>query len=309
MRKLYFLLLCLIAPFLVSGQKYGNEWINYSQKYYKIKVAKDGVYRIDSATLAKAGIPLATISPHTFQVFYHGQEQYIYVKGETTDTYLKGNDFIEFHAEHNYGATHYDSVSSDSLLYTIAYTSNAGVIPAVVSVPNPYFSLYNDTAVYFLTWDASKANRRMDTNYATNFSSFGPAPYFRTMLDTLLNTWYEEGYRIIIDGEGASDPRYTPAEGWYDGREAGIGETRTYNLAVNNVYTSSPVSAIVKTFFAGETVNFNHTQVFSSWSPTTPLTDTSFFQFVTCPKKYVTPASTLTGSSGFYLQFSNITPT
>ena len=65
------LVVCLIVftTFQVKAQTYGNEWINYSQFYYKIKIAQNGVYRIDSATLAAAGIPLSSINPKNFQIF------------------------------------------------------------------------------------------------------------------------------------------------------------------------------------------------------------------------------------------------
>ena len=40
------------------SQPYGNEWINYSQKHYRISIPKTGLYRIDYTTLINAGIPL-----------------------------------------------------------------------------------------------------------------------------------------------------------------------------------------------------------------------------------------------------------
>ena len=109
MKKYYFLWLLLCVPLFGGAQTYGNEWINYAQKYYKIKVVKDGIYRIDSITLAKAGIPLNSINPKNFQVFFHGKEQYIYVQGENDGVFNK-NDFVEFYGQHNDGAL-------DSLIY------------------------------------------------------------------------------------------------------------------------------------------------------------------------------------------------
>ena len=60
----------LFFVFIVSkAQPYGNEWINYGQKYYKIKVAQNGIYRVDSLTLALAGIDLTTVDARNFQLF------------------------------------------------------------------------------------------------------------------------------------------------------------------------------------------------------------------------------------------------
>jgi len=42
-----------ILSFNSFSQNYGNEWIDYSQEYYKIKIVKNGIYRISRETLAK----------------------------------------------------------------------------------------------------------------------------------------------------------------------------------------------------------------------------------------------------------------
>jgi len=54
----------------LSAAVFGNEWINYSQFYYKIKVGQNGIYRIDSAALAKAGIPVNSIDNRNYQLFF-----------------------------------------------------------------------------------------------------------------------------------------------------------------------------------------------------------------------------------------------
>ena len=95
----------------VNSQTYGNEWINYSQNYYKIKIAQNGIYRIDSVTLAAAGIPCGTggINPKNIQLFNNGVQQNIFIQGES-DNEINTSDFIEFYGEKNDG-------KMDSLLY------------------------------------------------------------------------------------------------------------------------------------------------------------------------------------------------
>ena len=78
--------LLLVSIFLFSfvahkAQKYGNEWIRFSQQYHKIPIAKAGVYRLDSLTLSKY-YTLGSLNPINFQVFIKGQEQFLYIKGE-----------------------------------------------------------------------------------------------------------------------------------------------------------------------------------------------------------------------------------
>ena len=101
MIKHLFILLCFMSCLVkLNAQKYGNEWINYSQKHYKVSIPKTGLYRLDSTTIANAGIPISTINPKNFQVFIKGIEQFIYVKGES-DNVFNTSDYIEFFAEKN----------------------------------------------------------------------------------------------------------------------------------------------------------------------------------------------------------------
>ena len=102
MKKL--LLFCILI-FSVSGiiaQSFGNEWINYNQKYYEFKIVRDGIYRVTYADLASAGIPINTINPKNIQVFGRGTEIPLYIQGEGDNTF-NPTDFIEFVARKNDG--------------------------------------------------------------------------------------------------------------------------------------------------------------------------------------------------------------
>jgi hypothetical protein len=262
MRKYYFLWLWIVLPFLGLGQPFGNEWINYGQKYYKIKVAKDGIYRIDSLTLAKAGVPLNSINPKNLQLFFHGKQQYIYIQGEADGVFNK-NDYLEFYGQHNDG-------SLDSVLF-----------PAGLGSSNPYYSLFNDTSTYYLTWNSSLSNYRMSVKTDTSFSTHTAAPYFIAKTVSYGSTEYYGGRRYQMGGGlTASDPRYTGAEGWFF-PEIDLNQTTTYSLNIPKslIYNSGP-AAIVKTAFAGESdAGFtpdHHIQITSSWGGASPITDTIF---------------------------------
>ncbi|RLD64401.1 MAG: hypothetical protein DRI84_08695, partial [Bacteroidetes bacterium] len=101
----------IFGVFMISSihaQNLGNEWINYSQKYYAFKVTDDGIYRITYASLLNAGVPLSSISnPKNMQIFGRGEEQFIYVHNESSGVFTS-NDYIEFYAQKNNGW--YDSV-------------------------------------------------------------------------------------------------------------------------------------------------------------------------------------------------------
>jgi len=97
-KHLYILSFILCITTKIVAQKYGNEWIDYSQKHYKISIPKTGLYRINFATLSNSGIPLSSINPKNFQLFIKGEEQYINVVGES-DNVFNTNDYIEFYAK------------------------------------------------------------------------------------------------------------------------------------------------------------------------------------------------------------------
>jgi hypothetical protein len=216
-----------------KAQFYGNEWINYSQKYYKIKIVKNGIYRIDSLTLASEGIPVGTIDARNFQIFNKGKEQPVYIKGES-DGVLNTSDFIEFYAAKNDGEL-------DTALYV--YTP---------SLPNPYYSMINDTAIYYLTWNASFTNNRMQLETDTSFSAFPVAPYF-LKTDIIENHGYY--YNGETDVVGGTDSRFVRSEGW-GGPPIGLGSVDAYYFHTTNRYLSGP-DAILTTKVIGASKDEN----------------------------------------------------
>jgi hypothetical protein len=224
------LLAVFFSLFFIANTKaqfYGNEWINYSQKYYKIRIVKDGIYRMDSLTLFSSGIPVGTIDARNFQVFNKGKEQPVYIKGEN-DGVLNATDFIEFYAKKNDGEL-------DTAIYV--YTP---------SLPNPYYSMVSDTATYYLTWNTSFTNNRMQLETDTSFSAYPIAPYFlRT--DVIENHGYY--YNGETDLVGGTDSRFVRSEGW-GGPPFGLGSADAYYFHTTNRYLSGP-DAILTTKVIG----------------------------------------------------------
>ncbi len=69
MKKVLFCL-SLLTGFIVQGQVYNNEWISdYNKTYYKFKVGKTGLYRIQQPTFSDAELG-TTLSQH-FQIFHN----------------------------------------------------------------------------------------------------------------------------------------------------------------------------------------------------------------------------------------------
>jgi len=115
---------------------YGNEWINYEQTYYKIPVAEDGIYRLSYATLREAGLPVEQSNARRYQLFHLGQEVPLYTPANP-NTPLQTGDYLEFYGEQN-------RAELDRFLFQNPEEE----------MLNPYYSMFTDTAAYFLTLGA-----------------------------------------------------------------------------------------------------------------------------------------------------------
>ncbi|MCY7357309.1 MAG: C25 family cysteine peptidase, partial [Rudanella sp.] len=128
---LWLLLLCLVNPAL--AQAVGDEWIVAGQPYYKIPIAKAGVYQITPDHFKRAGLNPETLDPQTLRLFHRGSEQAISISGEADGRFDTG-DMLTFAGQGNDGIP-------DSALYRPASAQ-----------PHPFYSLFSDTTYYFLTW-------------------------------------------------------------------------------------------------------------------------------------------------------------
>lgn len=141
MTKKYALILMLffICQHLVTkAQQYGNEWINYTQSYFKFAVVKDSIYRIPVTQLFAAGMP-STVKGENLQLFKDGVEQAIFISQTNT---LTAGDYLDF-----YGT------KADGKLDTRLYKNPDLQL-------NSNMSLVMDTAFYFITYNNLNTNKR-----------------------------------------------------------------------------------------------------------------------------------------------------
>ena len=117
----------------------GNEWIVSGQRYFKVKVAKDGIYKLDYQYLTRAGI--TGVAPSQLQVWRRGREVAVY--GGGNQAAFDASTFLEFYGQHNDGRLDGELYKSPS------------------DQAHPYYSFYTDTAAYFITWSPSRGGRRM----------------------------------------------------------------------------------------------------------------------------------------------------
>lgn len=283
MRPVLYILLGLLYYTPLLAQRYANEWINYSQRYYKFPISKAGIYRIDSVTLANAGFNLSNLNPKQFQLFLKGKEQHLYIAGES-DNVFNATDFIEFYATNLMG-------DFDSLVYdnNIRY------------MPNPYKGMFNDTIYGFLTTTSNLNNKRYTLETDTNFSGYQPTPYLN-----VLKTFGGIGnYNYVAEHfSGASDPQYTQAEGYGQTLNKGTGIVIPFgNL---RLYTLTPLPCYFNIRLSGNSndplISPDHqVKIFHQNAANTPvqLFDTTFYGYVPIQKNFVVPNTNLLGTSPF----------
>ncbi|MCC3159457.1 C25 family cysteine peptidase [Hymenobacter sp. 15J16-1T3B] len=135
-------LLWLLGATRLQAQSstYGNEWIVPTQSYYKIKITKDGIYRLDHTYLSRAGIGAGT-NLQRVQLWRRGREVALYGGGNQGQ--LDPTTYFEFYGQRNDGKL------------------DRGMYKEPGDQPHQLYSLFTDTAAYFLTVSATTAGRRM----------------------------------------------------------------------------------------------------------------------------------------------------
>lgn len=219
-RLLPVLLLLLEAGVTLAQVVHGNEWIDHSRRYWRFHVVQEGLVRIDSAALASSGFPIATVDPAHLMVFAREKQVPIYIQGGE-DGVLNSTDFIEFHAEGNDGWL-------DAQMYSQPDHQ-----------ANPYYSLYNDTIRYFITWDPDAPKERVIPYVNEDFDAFPERPY--VIVEQLLSQTnvYRQGF---ADNNGLSSGFMLEGEGWTHNQliQADVnnqGQERTRNIALTGRYT------------------------------------------------------------------------
>ncbi|MCJ8291389.1 MAG: hypothetical protein HRT58_16405 [Crocinitomicaceae bacterium] len=289
-------ILLLLTSILIwstsNAQTFGNEWIDYSQSYYQIKIVDDGVYRIDSAALADAGVPVGSISTEDFQLFGREKEVPLHIV-DGGDSSLDGGDYILFFAQRN------DSWM-DSMLYLDPNT-----------LGSPGMSLYNDTIQYFLTWNNSGSNLRYSVETDIDFASYTPATHFMSMVKRNFTSEYFEGQKF----SEISSSFFVPGEGWGAGKANGVPGGYTGTPSLSNPFRYAGPGAPNGEFLAlcvsasnAETVNgvpYNHHLRLRLGNSATVIQDTVFYGHRQIKTAITLPSSEL-GASGTAFYFDII---
>src|SRR5688572_22617035 len=154
--KRIFTLLLLCMPVAMMAQQYNNEWINFSQTYYKFKVGSTGLYRIPYSVLSGAG--LGSTPVQQFQVWRNGQQVPLYTT--IASGTMGASDYIEFWGQHNDG-------TADKALYRDPAFQHTDKL-----------SFQTDTSSYFLTVSPAGGVRYTQTVNNVAGNALPAEPYF-----------------------------------------------------------------------------------------------------------------------------------
>ncbi|MDD4216654.1 MAG: C25 family cysteine peptidase [Bacteroidales bacterium] len=224
------ILLILTMPTSLDAQNYGNEWINYEQQYFKIHVSSDGLYRVSYSELVSAGIPVSLIDSRGISVFHKGEEQYIYIHGQTSSGVLDPAGYIEFYGQRNRG--HQDEAFFDNPTNRV----------------NNDYSFYNDTSAYFLTWNYTTTNRRLTSVNQTDYESYISSAQdycIKNIRHNYTSTFYW----------GSTQNRYTEGEGWFDNHVITETAAVTKTIQLSEIYSTSS-NAIIEIAAVGIPANY-----------------------------------------------------
>lgn len=141
MRRCVYLAFLVLLSITAAAQT-GNEWINSGQTYFKVPVAKDGIYRLTQPQLVSAGFP-SLLNASLIKIYHRGVEQSIKVQSAGIQ-FNNASDYVEFYGVKNDG-------TQDAYLYT-----------SPSAQPHQLYNIYSDTTYYFITY-GSGAGKRMST--------------------------------------------------------------------------------------------------------------------------------------------------
>jgi hypothetical protein len=222
---LYIGLIFLLGTQNMFAQNVGNEWINYTQSYYRVHVTEDGIHRIPYQQLVNSGFPADQIDPRRIQLFHKGEEQYIHIEGEGNIGIFDPNGYIEFYGERNRG---YD----DRILFD-----------SPENYLNPDYSLFTDTAIYYITYNTSINNRRMAKRNSTDWASYidNQSNYcIKQVRENYTASYYGASTRAV----------YTSSEGYLDNLTITDSNPRTKTISTPSASSTGP-DAIIEIAAAG----------------------------------------------------------
>lgn len=184
----------VFIAFSAVSQPIADEWIDYNKKYLKIACWEKGLYELNYADLNQAfnaiGVNLGQIPIDELKLYRNGVEQSLHLRVDN-DSVLEPGESVLFLGSPNDGVF-------DTSLYLNSEQAHR------------FYSLFNDTAYYFLTWEAQ--TKRYNQIQVQTAASNLPYVWYRQL--EVYTSGYQYGERNFF---GSTDPEYRMGEGYFDG--------------------------------------------------------------------------------------------
>lgn len=197
MKKIFFIIALLAGCMIGAAAQltsFQNEWVDYNKTYYRFRIGATGVYRITQTKLAELGIHQADAAH--FQLWRNGQEIPIYTS--VSSGVLPSNGFIEFWGEINDGK----------------WEQRMYLQPRFQI--NDRWSVFTDTASYFLTVNTTGSNRRLVHSETAASSSLPEERFFLHKASVHYADLYNEGFAGVV-GLNVYSSSFDEGEGFTSG--------------------------------------------------------------------------------------------
>lgn len=278
------LIIGLVRAGLSMGQvAYGNEWIDHDRQYWRFDVYSTGLHRLDSTVLADAGFPIATVDPAHIMVFGREKQLPIYIEGGD-DGVLNSGDFIEF-----------IGLKNDGWIDTRMYPSPHDHI-------NPYYSQYNDTLHYFITWDPDPLVQKVRALPYVNadIGNYTPRPWVWGKTVQPFTDYYWPG--LVDVPLTASSGQHQAGEGWGGAALYSDGSDVEFPVATPtpSAYTAADAPEITvhvatgaMTSPGGFSFDDHHLQIYAGPAGGQLYVDSTYSGALAVHSQFQAPASTL----------------
>lgn len=253
--SLYLFLLMTTTPAAWS-QQFRNEWIDYNKTYYRFPVIPavsmptstglppasnhdnladyNMLHRIPYATLQAAG--LGNVPVEHLQFWRNGEEVAVFTSPATG--VMDNNGFIEFWGEHNDG-------KPDKDLYRQGQFQT-----------NSRWSLFSDTAFYYITVNTNGPNKRIipAANNALS-SNLVPDSFFMHRITISPRTHRNLGFALNISNTEIRSSSFDAGEGFATRRTAAA----MFTIPLNNLFVKTNTDSAMRiSYWAQSASNSNN---------------------------------------------------
>ncbi|HSC52223.1 MAG TPA: C25 family cysteine peptidase [Phnomibacter sp.] len=228
---------CLLSV-QVQAQSFRNEWIDFSKTYYRFAVVPsvtitgtpsnlvnpgdyNKLYRIYFPALQSFGLEQTPVEH--FQLWRNGEQVPVYITQSSGA--LASDGYLEFWGRANDGW-------ADADLYRLP-----------IYQTNKRWSMFSDTAYYYLTVNANGANLRIQNEVHDPLNTPGiPDSFFMHTITVSPKAGRNQGFALNINGAEIRSSSWDAGEGWGEARFGGT----PYTVGLGKLFSNKNAPAKIQ---------------------------------------------------------------